>query len=252
MKNLLWFAGENFGDQLSPLIFKYFSQQHPTHCGIHVKEKKYVAVGSILNHARKNDIVWGSGIANANDNIQEGIDIRAVRGPLSRKRCQQLNIACPEIYGDPAIILSSIYKPKVDKKYKIGFTPHVVDYDICYSKYKHHKNSIVIDFRKSPQQIIHDMLSCDYIVSSSLHGLIVADSYKIPNLWVKFSTKIIGDDTKFYDHLLTVDKTNTKFLNLINSIKKEEELLDCLEKVEISKYAENDVKKLIEACPFKL
>jgi pyruvyltransferase len=38
------------------------------------------------------------------------------------------------------------------------------------------------------------------VLSSSLHGLVIADSLRIPNQWAKLSTLIIGDDYKFVDY----------------------------------------------------
>ena len=48
--------------------------------------------------------------------------------------------------------------------------------------------------------------SCDYILSSSLHGLIFADSYNIPNLWVRFGSKVDGDGFKYRDYYEGVKK----------------------------------------------
>ena len=252
MKNkLLWFKFPNFGDMLSPLIFEHFSKSKAVHADVKEKCKKYVAIGSILNHAKANDIAWGPGIANKNDKIASGVDIHSVRGPLTRKRCLELNVKCPEIYGDPAMLLPKIYNPKIEKQYTIGFTPHVVDYDQCIKQYSSFKNSIIIDFRKEPYEVLDQILSCDYIISSSLHGLIVADAYKIPNIWVKLSNRVLGDDTKFYDHFEAVKKSKTTFVDCRNSTRNQKDMMSHLNKVEIAKFSEEDIDKLIDACPFK-
>lgn len=50
----------------------------------------------------------------------------------------------------------------------------------------------------------NEILSCKKIVSSSLHGLIVAHAYGIPAIWQKFSDNIFGDDIKYIDYLESV------------------------------------------------
>jgi len=42
--------------------------------------------------------------------------------------------------------------------------------------------------------------ACDVIVSSSLHGLIVADAYVVPSRWVAPENSIKGDGFKFRDY----------------------------------------------------
>ena len=51
-------------------------------------------------------------------------DIRAVRGPLTREAILKEGGKCPEIYGDPAIIMPRLYTPKIGAKHKAGLILH--------------------------------------------------------------------------------------------------------------------------------
>jgi len=42
------------------------------------------------------------------------------------------------------------------------------------------------------------------VISSSLHGLIIAHAYNIPAIWVRLGNRLYGDNIKFRDYLLSV------------------------------------------------
>ena len=44
------------------------------------------------------------------------------------------------------------------------------------------------------------MTACAYIVSSSLHGICVAEAYGIPAVWVRLADNIVGGEFKFRDY----------------------------------------------------
>ena len=70
---------------------------------------------------------------------------------------------------------------------------------------KYGDNYKVIDLHtKEVKSVIDEITSCMRIVSSSLHGIIVAHAYGIPALWVQ-NNYVDTDGFKFYDYFSSVD-----------------------------------------------
>lgn len=61
-------------------------------------------------------------------------------------------------------------------------------------------NSKIIDVRQAPLDTLQQIASCDFIVSTAMHGLIAADSLGIPNKWIEVSDKVEGNGYKFKDY----------------------------------------------------
>ena len=199
----------NFGDELSPYIVQKLSGKKVAFSNIPSPTKVvYMAVGSILHHlgiGMKWCEVWGSGLMSQNNKLTLPKKIHAVRGPLTRKFLIEQGIECPDIYGDPALLLPRIFNPKVEKKYKVGIVPHFVDQKNNWVRLQSVREDVlIIDVYEPVEKVITDILSCRSILSSSLHGLIVADAYEIPSLWIKLSDKVKGKGFKFRDYLLSV------------------------------------------------
>lgn len=175
--------------------------------------------------------------------------IHAVRGPKTRKLLIEQGISCPEVYGDPALLLPFVYNPNIRKKYKIGIVPHYVDSNSIYlEKFKNNDDILIIDILgKDPFSFLDKLLSCEKIISSSLHGLIVSDAYKIPSLWVEFSNNVLGNGFKFYDYLESVNRPLSSPVQM-NENSNLLELLKKFDEYEIK----IDLNKLINSAPFSL
>lgn len=170
------------------------------------KDRQHVlAVGSILRIANQNSIVWGSGFISKKGSIgYKPLKVCAVRGPLTRNLLLKHKVDVPEIFGDPALLMPRFYFPRVEKKYQLGIVPHYVDKSSTVVRALENKGAKVIDIGKSDEEFIDDLLECENIVSSSLHGLIASDAYGIPNHWITLSGKLVGDGFKFHDYYSSI------------------------------------------------
>ncbi|MEP0263895.1 polysaccharide pyruvyl transferase family protein [Dokdonia sp.] len=215
---------ENYGDILSAQIVSWISGKEVSFYNAPAKKKSWfkksylMAIGSIMNYTQPKAVVWGSGIISRNDQFSNAT-FCAVRGPLSRKRIQELGYLCPEVYGDPAILLPEYYQPDIEKKYEYGFIPHYVDQDIVSQWYGEGKDVTVLNLINDDVFYVTDrILECKKVISSSLHGVIVAQAYGIPAIWVQFSDKLSGDNVKYDDYFLSVGMTPYKPLFIDDKI----------------------------------
>ncbi|ARN71589.1 hypothetical protein BST91_08010 [Nonlabens tegetincola] len=201
---------ENYGDLIGAYLFGKITGEKPL---FYRKKDKpwwrrhksyYATCGSIISHLDEKAIVWGSGIIHQDSKVPKATFL-AVRGPLSRKRILESHIDCPTIYGDPALLLSHYYKSKKVKTAAVGIIPHINDYQKIKEWYKNIEEIKVINLNTNDvESTTNEIVSCERIISSSLHGLIVPHSYGIPSMHVEFSKNIHGDGIKYLDYFESV------------------------------------------------
>ena len=241
-----WCMGPNWGDALNPILVELLSGKPVLHLG-GLHHNRYSVIGSILDGANDYTEVWGSGFIRENGSvIGRPRAIHAVRGPLSRTLLLKQGIECPEVYGDPALLLPHFFNPEVPKRYSIGIIPHYIDKGSTWlERYRHDPQVLILDIESGIQDFVHSVKSCQVVLSSSLHGLICADAYGVPNAWVRFSDDVVGGDFKFRDYLLSIGAGDPKPLRMTEQT----ELAFAVTKVE-HRPLNIDLRKLILACPF--
>lgn len=201
---------ENYGDLLSKYLVEKISSRpvewvHPKKQPWYKWNKaNFLAVGSIIHHATKDSVVWGSGIIDNKQKVDNAC-FKAVRGPKTREYLLNLGYYCPPVYGDPALLLPKFYSPIVEKKFKFGIIPHYHDFAKAKKIFEKEKEVVVIDLMTlDVEEVTWQIIQCEKTISSSLHGLIVSHAYNVPSVWVKFSNKIFGNDIKYHDYLESV------------------------------------------------
>lgn len=206
-----------------------------------------IMIGSILQWADRNTIVWGPGFISAKSGIRrQPKKICAVRGPLSRNRLLKMGFSCPDVYGDPALLYPRFYRPSTKKLYKLGIVAHYIDRHSPLMKNLKAKGVLDIHVKSDVDKIVGQICSCERIASSSLHGLVVADAYGIPSTWIKITNKVLGLGFKFRDYFASVGRTETEPLVISPGVGISD-ILNSFNPYEIK----IDLEKLWECCPVR-
>ncbi len=127
--------GVNFGDYLSSVIVTkmaadrgfFLDEARP-------KPARLLAMGSILHMARDGDVVWGSGVngkISAAGHSFRQLDVRAVRGPLTRDYLVKRGIEVPAVYGDPGLLVADLlptrFPPAGNPDLPVVYVPYLHD-----------------------------------------------------------------------------------------------------------------------------
>jgi pyruvyltransferase len=211
---LFWWKpemGDNFGDALSPVIVEKMIKK--TVRRSLSGERKLLAIGSIIQFAEDNDIIWGSGIGGRDLKGPfkfKNLDVRAVRGPLTRQFLLDHGIECPEVYGDPALLLPSLYpsfKRSKKPKYSYIIIPHISE----MNQFK--DNPHVVFPTEHWRQIVRKILDSQFVISGSLHGIVVAEAFGVPARLLKIN--LTERPFKYEDYYLGTGRPNFSYAKSI-------------------------------------
>ena len=191
----------NAGDHLSKIIFKQMLTLRDKEIVDKTKtNNKLLAIGSVMHFARDNDCVWGTGIngkISSNELKFQTLDVRAVRGPKTRKLLMDMGIFVPEIYGDPGLLLPYFFPEEtllIDAEEKKDYIiiPHMNEDLRLYDKYSHN----ICTPKQGAISFTKEIVNSKLVISSSLHGVIIAEAYGIPAILLKNSS---GESSFKYD-----------------------------------------------------
>lgn len=281
---LSYWDGINLGDALSPFIVSELSGEKVSHFNSDTDlsigslwrkiyqaikhgslrevcyafgcfHKNIMAIGSMLEHANKNTIVWGSGFI-APNGICKTKRIRAVRGKCTVSQLKSLGYDTSKVVlGDPALLLPLVIKPSETQTRFIGIIPHWREIENFISMYG---DEHVIDIRTTDiKHFVNEVTSCKHILASSLHGLIIAHAYGIPALLIEKKKEKEFGYFKYDDYFSSVNIESGKCVSIDGNLLNNHQRLESL----FEEYAKNALPQvdicamqiaLLNAAPFPL
>jgi hypothetical protein len=188
----------NFGDVLSVELVEKFTGIRPTWST--AAESDLVCIGSIMDHLppKYTGTVLGTGQARAfldSDKADlRGANVLALRGPLTLKAVKLNPDADRPILADPGLLASDLLDEQPEQEHEVGYILHYADRTT-----KVPEGAKRIYIHHPVRDVIREAASCKSIISSSLHGVILADSLHLPRMWVRYP-KVQGKGFKFLDY----------------------------------------------------
>lgn len=206
VKQYWWTGVSNFGDGLAPYLLEHFTSADLERGTI--EDASIVSIGSVLEHIPRNwtGYICGAGFLKENSVLNTHYaTIFALRGPLSAQGLKG-NFA----FGDPGLLADELVGPQ-NKRFDLGILPHWKDKELVPRFQEIFKNSkstlLAIDPRDRPLKVVAEIGACRRIVTSSLHGTIVADAFGIPRrveLSPALDNNTEGGTFKFRDYSASI------------------------------------------------
>lgn len=211
---------ENFGDLLSlKLVERIVGGKVALANDQHSADKpNLLAIGSILILAREGDVIWGTGMNGKRMDLNlykfKQLDVRAVRGPKTRNfLTTNFKIDCPEIYGDPALLVPYFFpelKMKQNPQYPYIIIPHYSEEHL----FPKDLYSNVVYPTENWKEVIRKILNSSFVISSSLHGVIIAEAYGIPARYLRITDH--EPLYKYEDYYLGTNRPNFSYATSVD------------------------------------
>jgi len=250
----------NFDNIISFYIFEKLSGYYHKYYDIHTNKENeyhYIISGNSIDYYNSKSILWGIGMNNNINPIINPKKIYCLRGKKTRNLLLKNNIDIPEVYGDPVLLLSKIYNKntkKISNNKKIGIVVNDYIYNSIFDLYKNNKNLNIINLKvnldyQNIETIIDEIISCEIILSYTLYGIIIANSYNIPAIRIK-DELFFSENFQFSEYFESIytDGYNCETLENINNIILNLDLIKNIYKTpDLIQKRQND---LIDSCPF--
>ena len=193
-----WDGHPNFGDDMTPWLLPHYGLAAAYRSAT---ASRMAGIGSILEFLPEDwdGVVWGSGLMEERAHPLPQARFLAVRGDLTRELA---GVKEPVALGDPGLLMARhVRRPK--PKWDVGIVPH--------GHHRQHEGLAelartggervrVVNVHQGAAAAVREIAACKAVITTSLHGLVTADSYGIPAAWTTLDPPLGGGDFKFRDY----------------------------------------------------
>lgn len=212
---LFWYRKvQNFGDAISPYVTRYVSRRAVV--WVPRAEAELFGIGSLMEMVanghqmpRPDGVrpwVWGTGcMTRTLPRFQDNVRFALVRGPVS---AEILGLDA-DGHGDPGLLIADALDDWPERGDRIGLIPHfskIGDPGWAGLLADHPALTLIDVTDPDPLKVARRIASCAHVISSSLHGLITADAYGIPNTWLDPAGNHVAPQLKFRDYARSVGR----------------------------------------------
>lgn len=215
-----WDMKTNFGDLVGPFLIQHLTGRPAVNVWpTPAAGAGIVSAGSILGGVdRQNMQIWGTGLMGeiSPPSVKRlsrlKWQIHAVRGELTRHELmKKLEWDVPDVLGDPGLLIADALRPSGS----IGSEGIVVVPHYIHKKFFKGRSDVkIVDVERPVEEVAAQIANAGVIISSSLHGLIFAQAYEVPWVWLRIGDKPLGGgDFKFNDFFSTLcgDRENIEY-----------------------------------------
>jgi hypothetical protein len=213
--NLAWWADPkpgNYGDWLSPLIFKHYSNRPIRYQNLTTlaRNRHIVGVGSVGRFIKRNSIVVGTGVSSKAQLIEPNAKYVSLRGPLTAELLLESGGKKIDSFGDPALVLSRIFPKQRDETN--GMTALIRHHSHRQAPIFLSENmdelSVLASSPVEIEKLIDKLIKYRNVVTSAMHIYITCQVYGIPVSLISFEgfeDSVHGDGLKYKDYALGAD-----------------------------------------------
>ena len=241
-----WTRIRNNGDAITSYIVDKVLGGDPVHVGPDTTH--LLGTGSIFFMANQKSLLWGCGVLNRSAYLPDLLpsQIRAVRGQLSADFLVQKGVHLPQIpFGDPGILVSKFVKPSANRSRsaRIARVPHHDSINHPFFRRAAQRDDVcIVDILNDTLEPIQQIADAEIVLSQSLHGLIYAESFAKPSLWLGDRSDDIWT-FKFKDWFSTTYNPQSKPASMEDTV---DNLVDRAEQ----RFSSIDKLELLNAFPY--
>jgi len=187
---LFYYQGNNFGDNLNPLIWNALAPQLLDEDDAAV----LIGIGTLINSNAPPlpmKLVFGAGAGYMSPaKLDDTWKFYCVRGP---KTARQLGLKECVAVTDPALLLTQIFTEPVTKTGEVCFMPHhassgYADWATMCAK----AGITYLDPADDTEFLIRKIRGAKLVIAEAMHGAIVADAFRVPWIPVRCYEHILG------------------------------------------------------------